>query len=160
MLSAIVIAPSGAAMIATARTLASLVPAAINGLVRDVVLCASPSAAIAKLVEHAGCGFAENLPDAIALARQDWLLLISAGFAPTEGFMDEAEDFLLQGTGNAVLRQVPDGLWTRLFPDSAAIAALLIQRRSIAANSVDDFSTLTKKAKPYHTLKARARMVV
>ena len=160
MLSAIVICPSGAATTAIARTLASLVPAAINGLVRDVVLCAAQSAAIAQLVDHAGCGLATNVPDAIAFSRQDWLLLISAGFAPTAGFIDEAGDFLLQGMGIAVLRQLPDGLWTRLFPDAAAITAILVQRRAIAANSRDDLATLARNAKPHHTLKARARRVV
>lgn len=67
---------------ALARTLASLVPGAVYGLLRDVIVLDNGSADNTwKVAEQAGCTyFAQgNLPDCISRARGDWLLLLEPG---------------------------------------------------------------------------------
>jgi hypothetical protein len=65
MLSAVVLAtdlsrPRGASSEAVVRTLSALVPAAIEGIVRDVTLaCAGDSAELRKIADHAGCEIVE-----------------------------------------------------------------------------------------------------
>ena len=165
MFSAIVVAPTGTPALPIVRTLAALVPAVVHGLLRDLTLACPPGADYAGIADHAGCHLAANgdaataLGAAIAGAREDWVLLLLAGFAPQDGFIDEAGDFIAGGRARAgLLRKVPEGFWTRLFPDWAGVAGVLGPTRAFATG--EDFAILAARATPRQTLNARARRVV
>ena len=67
---------------ALARTLASLVGAAVEGLVREVIVCdAGSTDQTHKVADHAGCHFLTRAPlaNAVRQAKGDWLLLIEPG---------------------------------------------------------------------------------
>ncbi|MCK9553901.1 MAG: glycosyl transferase family 2 [Aquamicrobium sp.] len=66
---------------ALARTLASLVSGAVEGLVRDVVVCDLGSGdATRQVAEHAGCVWTTGgIADAVTTAKGDWLLLLEPG---------------------------------------------------------------------------------
>lgn len=73
-----------------ARTLASLVGGAVEGLVRDVIVCDSGSSdGTLRVAEHAGCHIARNLAAGVAQAKGDWLLVLEPGARLAEGWVDE-----------------------------------------------------------------------
>ena len=74
-----------------ALTLATLVPGAVEGLVRDVVVIdRGLDAATRKVADHAGCRIAEgeSLPTVLANAKGDWLLLLETGARPSVDWVD------------------------------------------------------------------------
>ncbi|MEW9807494.1 glycosyltransferase family 2 protein [Mesorhizobium sp. ZMM04-5] len=73
-----------------ARTLASLVPGAVEGVVREVIVCDVGSTDQTHYVaEHAGCNYvAGGAADGIAKARGEWLLLLEPGARLLEGWAD------------------------------------------------------------------------
>src|SRR5262245_7747626 len=83
-------------------TLAALVPGAIAGIVREVIVAdAGSTDATAKVADIAGCRFetmaaplGERLKSAAALARAPWLLFLQPGVAPEAGWIDEAARFV------------------------------------------------------------------
>lgn len=75
---------------ALARTLASLVSGAVQGLVRDVLVCGLGSEdATRKVAEHAGCVWTTGgIADAVETAKGDWLLFLEPGARLSEGWTD------------------------------------------------------------------------
>ncbi|MFZ5668082.1 MAG: cell wall biosynthesis glycosyltransferase [Pseudomonadota bacterium] len=74
-----------------ATCLASLVPAAVDGIVREVILvAAAPSEAVCSLAEDSGAGLTGDLETAIAAAKSDWLLILPATVRLEEGWQREA----------------------------------------------------------------------
>ena len=77
---------------ALARTLASLVGGAVEGVVREVIVCDRGSTDQTHYVaEHAGCVFlAEGgIKAGIAQAKGDWLLLLEPGARLADGWTDD-----------------------------------------------------------------------
>lgn len=72
-----------------ARTLACLVGGAVEGVVREVVVCDRGSGDGTRTVaEHAGCEFAaDGVAAAIRRAKGDWLLLLEPGAVLAEGWI-------------------------------------------------------------------------
>ncbi|KXF78417.1 glycosyl transferase family 2 [Paramesorhizobium deserti] len=82
---------------ALARTLAGLVNAAVEGLVRDVVIVDHGSSDHTREVaDAAGCSFLENgsLLDGVRLARGEWLLLLEPGSRLLEGWSESARNHI------------------------------------------------------------------
>lgn len=159
MLSALVLVPHGSAPNATAqvvRSLAALVPLVVEGLVRDVVLMGPTAAEWQGIADHGGCRLAESMAQALALARGPWVFVLQAGFAPNAGFAEEVSDFMALGTGAAMLRAHPTGFFTRLFPDSAALAGIILSAQGHSGTCLAD---LAKNAAPRQTMATRARRV-
>lgn len=159
MLSALLLVPHGSPPNATAqvvRSLAALVPLVVEGLVRDVILMGPAAAVWHGIADHGGCRLAGSMPQALVLARGPWVFVLQAGFAPDAGFAEEAADFMASGTGAALLRAQPTGFFTRLFPDSAALAGIILNVRGQTGTGLAD---LAKRAAPRHTMAARARRV-
>ena len=87
-----------------AQTLAALVPAAVEGLVRDVVVLDHGSRdGSADVADAAGCRFLTDwdLPDVIAAARGEWLLLLEPGARPSNGWLEAVAEHALTGKAAA-----------------------------------------------------------
>ena len=88
-----------------ARTLTVLVPAAVDGVLRDVAVVADTDAAdaVRSVCEHAGCELvsAANLRDTIAVRRSDWVLCLQAGAVLEPGWSEALRVHAL-GTSQAV----------------------------------------------------------
>jgi len=77
---------------ALARSLAALVPAAVEGFVREVIVCDRGSTDHTHYVaEHAGCHFlAEGgIAAGIRQAKGEWLLLLEPGARLADGWTEE-----------------------------------------------------------------------
>lgn len=75
-----------------ARTLASLISGAVEGVVREVIVCDRGSTDQTHYVaEHAGCVFLADggIKTGIAQAKGDWLLLLEPGARLAEGWTDD-----------------------------------------------------------------------
>ena len=89
------------------RTLAALVPGAIEGLISEVVVAdAGSSDDTAAVADVAGCNFvvlegslAERLSAATARARAPWLLFLRPGTVLDPGWTGEARRFIEQSEG-------------------------------------------------------------
>ena len=78
---------------ALARTLGSLVPAAVEGFVRDVTVRDLGSQdETRKVCDHAGARWlgGGELSEAVKTARCDWLLFLAPGARPLDGWIEPA----------------------------------------------------------------------
>src|SRR5436305_15262028 len=81
-----------------ARTLAFLVSAAVQGLVRDAVLIGEDGAALGYVADYAGCTLvtesepAKALGEALATARSEDVFLLRAGYAAEPPLIVEVRD--------------------------------------------------------------------
>lgn len=85
-----------------ARTLGSLVGGAVDGTVREVIVCDRGSSDQTRYVaEHAGCRFIGEggIAAAIREAKSDWLLLVEPGARLLDGWTDEVAAHLSRGLG-------------------------------------------------------------
>src|SRR5262245_65191604 len=84
-----------------AHTLAALVPGALDGLLREVIVAdAGSKDGTAKVADVAGCRFmvlpgsrGERLAAAAAAARADWLWFVQPGSIPGTGWIEELGRF-------------------------------------------------------------------
>jgi len=85
-------------------TLAALVPGALAGIVREVIVADGGSTdATARVADVAGCRFVtltaplgERLKSAAEAARAPWLLFLKPGVIPDAGWIDEVTRFVQQ----------------------------------------------------------------
>jgi glycosyltransferase involved in cell wall biosynthesis len=118
-----VIIPTHNSERALVPTLAMLVPAALTGIVRDVIVAdAGSTDATARVVDVAGCEImvsqaplAGRLKSAAAAARGSWLLFLRPGVVLDPSWAEEAartiDHAVLRGTAGAqaaVFRGAPD----------------------------------------------------
>lgn len=78
---------------ALARTLASLIGAVVEGVVRDVIVCDLGSTDQTRYVaEQAGCHFLASggIAAGIAAAKCDWLLMLEPGARMIDGWTEQA----------------------------------------------------------------------
>jgi hypothetical protein len=153
-----------------ARTLAFLVSAAVQGLVRDAVLIGEDSAALRYVADYAGCTLitdsepASALAAALAVARSEHVLLLKAGYAAEAPLVDEIRDFVEFGRGRqggaGLIRETPGNLLQRVFPGRSPLAGLVAARdRSRAANA-RDIEDLARRLRPVVLLKSGARRIL
>src|SRR3954465_5152769 len=84
------------------RTLAVLVPGAVAGLVREVIVADGGSTdGTATVADVAGCQFfasteplGARLSTAAAMARAEWLLFLRPGSVPGSRWIDEVQRFM------------------------------------------------------------------
>ena len=151
-----------------AATLAPLIPGAVEGLVREVVLVDRGMGDNARKVsDHAGCRIvaAEDFRDAIETARGDWLLLLEPGARLLPGWMEavvEHADMVGAGrakTQAARFRRAPNdqpGFFARLRQIRTAMAeGFLVQKRQAIGLSKLAFS-LEEVAKGVAVTRMRA----
>lgn len=131
MLTAVILAVDGDEE-RLGRTLASLVPGVLDGLVRDaIVVDGGRSAGLALVADHAGCGTAPDLAAGVAAAKGEWLLIVRAGARPQNGWGDAVREHLA-GSRRPARFRASGGLLARLFRRAAPFGAGLLLRREEA----------------------------
>lgn len=109
-----------------ARTIAALVPAIAEGVVRDgCIIGGEAGGPEEQIADAAGCDwiggrFSAAMPQAVARSSGAWLLLLEAGCAPETGWWQEAGEFVSRSG------MVPEG------DKSAAMFSLADPRYSLA----------------------------
>ncbi len=172
MLSAIILAADArqkpVSPDALVRTLAVLVPAAIEGLVRDVTLAGMAGSDLADIADHAGCEFTESvdpnmiLAQALKLARGPNVFLLRAGRAPEAGFIEEIGDFLARsdaGARGALMREKPETFVTRMVPALSQPVGVIASRQRMIDAVKGDLVSMARALRPQVTLRARGRRV-
>lgn len=150
------------------RTLSSLVPGTIGGLVRDVtIVTGRPDREVRRVADHAGCSIVEHesferaLQIAVAQARSPTLFLLRAGAHVDRAFLEEVAIAVgPEGDGRGpalVLREAPDGLVRRVLPDLSPAAGLIAPASAVDV-SAKDFDTLVRRVGGKRTLASRAGM--
>lgn len=145
------------------RTLAALVPAAMEGVLRDVVVAGPAAAGLAKVADHAGCVYvvaeseAEQIARGGAALRGALAFVIRAGAMPEPGFVEELDDLLRDGGRAALMRAAPVSFAQRLLPNLAPVSALVVARDVLVSGRAPTFAALVRLARPAPTLRTRAR---
>lgn len=123
-----------------ARTLGSLVSGAIEGVVREVIVCDQESSdQTYRVAEHAGCHFVANggIAAGIRQAKSDWLLLIEPGAKLADGWTEAAMEHISTSTTAARFSRSPGAgpsFLSRLFRRDRPLACgLVITKRQAAA---------------------------
>jgi hypothetical protein len=125
---------------ALARTLGSLVPAAVEGFVRDVTVRDLGSQdETRKVCDHAGARWLEKveLSDAVRSARCDWLLFLTPGARLLDGWIEPAAMHIQKLTSPARFSRSSAkklGLFARLKggPDPLAEGLLIHRKQALA----------------------------
>lgn len=130
---------------ALVRTLSSLVSGAVEGIVREVIVCDLGSAdQTHRVAEHAGCHFVGEggFAAGVRQAKAEWLLVLEPGARLTEGWMEPVIRHLGNGSKPARLarsRHAERPFWERLLPRRRPLGGgLVITRRqalSLAARA-------------------------
>lgn len=124
------------------RTLGSLVSGAVEGAVREVIVCDRGSTdQTHRVAEHAGCSYlaAGGIAAGIRLARSEWLLLLEPGARLGEGWMEAVAGHVGKATmaarfSRAKIDRTP--FLARVFGSNRALAeGLVITRRQATALS-------------------------
>jgi len=139
------------------ETLAALVPAAVDGLIRQVIIADAGSAdATLEIADDAGATMVTGGVQAgIAVAKEDWLLVLDPGARLAPGWDAVARTHATSGTGPAVIRLGPRrGLLSLMAP--APVVGLLMRRGDVPAGAT--LAELARAAKSPVTLKILARL--
>lgn len=124
---------------ALARTLASLVGGAVEGMVREVIVCDRGSTDRTHVVaDHTGCRTMTDstIAAGVRQAKGEWLVLLRPGARLCEGWMEAVSDHVRTSTSAARFRKAGNG--TRLFrgvfaPRHPLAHGLVITRRQATA---------------------------
>lgn len=171
MLSTIVVtspagADAGGRAGALTRTLAALVPATVEGMVRDVTLLqVGGAASLAGIADEAGCrivreaDFSAALARAVAEARSSWIFLLKAGAVPSRLFGEEAARALEGGSEDGpslLLREQPTSVLARWFPALAPVAGVILSRGRLSGAPCPSFVDVVRRARPARALPTAA----
>lgn len=166
MLSALVLVQSGTAESPTpeavVRSLSALVPAAIEGIVRDVAL-ASPERNddLERIADHAGCAFIHAPADqligaALAGLKERRVLVLRGGRMPEHGYLGELADFMAHGADRcALMLEAPHNFITRIAPRLAPACAIIAGREHVRASGHADVRALARALPSPVVLKTR-----
>lgn len=134
-----VILPAVAPAHAFAQLLAQLVPAAVDGLVKEVVIAGAAEPGLDALIEDSGARFVAASGDrgallaaGTAIARGDWILTLDPARSLPETWRGPVEAHLAGGAGAAALLLAPGGWLARL---NGAPLGLLVRRLDYAATA-------------------------
>jgi hypothetical protein len=125
---------------ALARTLASLVGAAVEGVVRDVIVCDHGSTdQTHKVAEHAGCHYVADGGAAAGIrqAKGEWLLLLEPGARLVDGWTDAVAEHVARLTMPARFTRARDdraSIFARVFSAPSALAEGLVIRKGQAVS--------------------------
>ena len=121
MISVVLIASEDLAGVAA--QLAMLVPAAVDGLVKEVVLVDDGHPGVESLAEDSGARLvttsgdvAARLAAGVAAARGDWILTLRGEPVLREGWREPVEKHLAGGAGTPAMLAAPGPFFDKLFP--------------------------------------------
>ena len=172
MVTAIILSPSLGARAerapeAVARSLAALVRASVEGIVREALIVGPAGDMLAEIADHAGCAYVEassvkeGLARALAQARGEMVFVLEGGYAPLTGFVEEAGDLLRAGDfRGAALRRAPDTMITRFAPSLARAVGVLAPRAALRDAGPRDLAELIRRLRIRRTLNVRAQKIV
>lgn len=130
-----------------ARTLSSLVAAAVEGAVREVIVCDLGSTdQTHHVADHAGCAYLSNggVAAGIARAKSEWLLVLEPGARLVDGWAEHVADHTARQTIAACFSRAKSDrapFLSRVFSSRRALAdGLVITKRqaaSLARSSAD-----------------------
>lgn len=147
MISVILVASEDLQGLAAQMTM--LVPAAVDGLVKEVVLISGGELGVEALAEDSGARLVTTSGDRLeagaAVVRGDWILTLRAAPVLREGWREPVEKHLTGGAGAPAVLTAPGGLLGKLAP---RLHGVLVRRLDWPASGGDD-KTLAK------TLRAR-----
>lgn len=148
------------------RTLGPLVSAAVEGVVRDVIVLARPeSQGVRAVVDHAGCGMVEaaTLADALKLAlpraKTNVVLVLEGGTSFGHDFVDELAALLATGDRleeALLLRRRTDSLLGRLLPGMAPVRGLMSAATGLDGSRAGTFRDLARGFRGARSFRARA----
>jgi hypothetical protein len=150
------IMPAAADPVRLARSLASLVPAATEGVVSDVVLIASGAdAASLAVADAAGCvildaaALADPLAEAVSRARGEWLLLLDEPVPLPPEWQADAFAFI-DGTmvGGTARRRTATFRGGRIQKGVLAQLRALIRGERVSARLVTKSAWLAGRGRP------------
>jgi hypothetical protein len=149
MISVILVASEDLSGLAT--QMAMLVPAAVDGLVKDVVLVADNEPGVEALAEDSGARLVrasgevkDRLAAGAGAALGDWILTLRADPVLREGWREPVERHLAGGAGAAGLLIARGGWLGRLAPKSHGV---LLRRLDWPAGAAMDEKGLAKAMK-------------
>ncbi|WP_293400573.1 cell wall biosynthesis glycosyltransferase [Phenylobacterium sp.] len=126
-----------------AALLSALVPAAVDGLVREVLVAdAGSSDAAAAICEDAGADVVADLAAALRRAKGDYVLALSASLRLRPGWDESVRRHLEEGGGPALLVAREPGLLERL--TGPKLAGVLVRARDL--DGVGDLADLRRHA--------------
>lgn len=176
MVTAIILSPSLGARAerapeAVARSLAALVRASVEGIVREALIVGPAGDMLAEIADHAGCAYVEassvkeGLARALAQARGEMVFVLEGGYAPLTGFVEEVGDLLRAGDlrgdlRGAALRRAPDTMITRFAPSLARAVGVLAPRAALRDAGPRDLAELIRRLRIRRTLNIRAQKIV
>jgi glycosyltransferase involved in cell wall biosynthesis len=138
---------------ALARTLATLIGAAVEGIVRDVIVCDRGSTdQTHRVAEHAGCHYVEQggIAAAVRQAKGEWLLILEPGARLVEGWIEDVARHTARNTIPARFTRYRGDrkpLFSRVFSPPTALAEGLVIRKGQAvalAKSAADAEALAR----------------
>ncbi|HYA81671.1 MAG TPA: transposase [Methylocystis sp.] len=138
------------------RSLASLVPFVVEGIVADAALIGPHGAGLEAIADEAGCALieaaeaAQGLAAALARARFANVLLLSAGYAVQPGFGDAARELLAFGgfAQARVLRLEPNSVLTRLSPAFAEPVGVLATKEALLSAGSASPGAIARRLRP------------
>lgn len=101
-----------------ASLFARLVPAAVDGLVREVIYAGDADAAIEEICEATGARIVAGVEAALAQARGSWVLVAPATFRPPDDWQDRAAAHLAHRSGRLRISGVRTGGWLSRSPSA------------------------------------------
>ena len=138
MISAIIL--TGGSERDLASILSALVPAAVDGLVRQVLVVSNgESPAVAAICEDAGASLAPDLSAAASSARADILLVLPENLRLRPGWHESVRRHLEGEGGRALVCESEPGLIQRLLPPRKA--GVLLEKAGfakLAPSGMDD----------------------
>ncbi|MEQ1951035.1 glycosyltransferase [Mesorhizobium yinganensis] len=123
---------------ALARTLASLVGAAVEGVVRDVIVCDRGSTdQTHRVADHAGCHYVADggIAAGIRQAKGEWLLMLEPGARLVDGWTEAVIGHIAKVSMPARFsrsRADRKPLFSRIFSAPTALAEGLVIRKGQA----------------------------
>ncbi|ATC32076.1 cell wall biosynthesis glycosyltransferase [Caulobacter vibrioides] len=134
-----------------AAQMSMLVPAAVDGLVKEVVLVAGDEPGVEALAEDSGARLVretgaakERLAAGARAARGDWVLTLRSGPVLREGWREPVERHLAGGAGAPARLIAPGGLLGRLAPKMHGV---LLRRLDWPSGVVADENGLARATK-------------
>ena len=137
MISVVLVASEDLQGLAAQMTM--LVPAAVDGLVKEVVLVSGGEPGVEALAEDSGARrvttSGDRLAAGAAAARGDWILTLRSTPVLREGWREPVEKHLAGGAGAAAVLTAPGGMLGKISP---RLHGVLVRRLDWPATGGDE----------------------